>query len=151
MNRRMELDLMRLLHGDLPEERARDLRARMERDPELAEEYRRLQRSWEGLSLPSGTAVPAGFSQRVLARARAERGLSWSSAPGWVRATAAAALLAGTAVGIGVGGIWPLAETPPASAVTDVSAIDGSLAESYWQAMADFDNSGSTGSEEALP
>ena len=57
MNRRMELDLMRLLHGDLPEERARELRARMERDPGLAEELGRLRRTWEGLSLPP--AIPA--------------------------------------------------------------------------------------------
>jgi len=161
MNRRMELDLMRLLHGDLPEERARELRARMERDPELAEELGRLRRTWEGLSLPPRIPVPAGFSQRVLARARSEKtsglswssGLSWRSAPGWVRATAAAALIAGTAFGVGVGGAWPLAEpSPPSSQGT--SAIDGSLAESYWLAMEDLDDaggSGAGGSDEALP
>lgn len=158
MNRRMELDLMRLLHGDLPEERARELRARLERDPELVGEFRRLQRTWERLSLPPGAPVPPGFSQRILARARSEKvaALSWSSAPGWVRATAAAALVAGTAVGIGVGGVLPLREPavmPIAqeSPTNNETAIDGSLIESYWLAIDNLDDAGTSGSDEAWP
>lgn len=141
MNRRMELDLMRLLYGELPEEQARELRARMERDPALADAYRRLQRSWEDLSLPPAAPVPPGFAQRVAARARVERA---SPTPGWVRAAAAIALVIGTAVGVGVGERWPLRETAaPMAEVQGVeeepSAVDGSLAESYWTALEDLE------------
>jgi anti-sigma factor RsiW len=144
-----ESDLMRLLHGELPEGRARELRARLERDPELAEEYRRLRETWEGLVLPPPSPVPPGFSRRVMARARAERpeSLSLRGAPVWVRAVAAAALVAGTAIGIGVGGRLPLAgETPAVTAVkptvqTEETAqnedlmTDDSLAGSYWETV----------------
>ncbi|MES1244003.1 MAG: hypothetical protein ABUT39_20540, partial [Acidobacteriota bacterium] len=67
-----ESDLMRLLHGELPEAEARGLRERLERDPALAETYRRLRRTWEGLDLPPASPVPTGFSRRVMARARAD-------------------------------------------------------------------------------
>ena len=159
MNRRMESNLMRLLHGELPPEEARDLRARIERDPALREEYRRLRATWEGLSLPPSAPVPPGFAQRIAARARTEQaGLAWSLAPGWVRATAAAALVIGAAVGAGVGEIWPLGETKPAAVtqqadpqtVETAEAIDGSLAEGYWTAMDEL-NGGTSESEEALP
>jgi anti-sigma factor RsiW len=126
----LELDLMRLLHGELPEERARELRARMERDPALAEEYRRLQESWEGLALPPSAPVPPGFAQRVAARARAEQAVP---TPGWVRAAATLALILGTAVGVGVGGSWAPAEPE------EPSAVDGSLAESYLTTLEDLD------------
>lgn len=133
MNRRMELDLMRLLHGELPEERARELRARMEREPALAEEYRRLQASWERLDLPPAAPVPPGFAQRVAARARSEEA---APVPGWVRAAAALALILGTVVGAGVGGSWvpadPVQEEEP-------SAVDGSLAESYLTTLEDLE------------
>lgn len=125
MNRRMELDLMRLLHGELPEERVRELRAQMEREPALAEEYRRLQESWERLALPPTAPVPPGFTQRVAAHVRTEQAVP---TPSWVRVAAALALILGTAVGAGVGGSWtpvdPAQEEEP-------SAVDGSLAESY--------------------
>jgi len=159
MNRRMESNLMRLLHGELPSEEARDLRARIERDPALREEYRRLRATWEGLSLPPSAPVPPGFAQRVAVRARTEQaGLSLSLAPGWVRATAAAALVIGAAVGVGVGEIWPLGETKPAAVTQQADpqtletadAIDGSLAEGYWTAMDEL-NGGTSETEEALP
>ena len=130
MNRRMELDLMRLLHGELPEERARELRARMERDSALAEEYRRLQESWEGLALPPAAPVPPGFAQRIAARARAEQ---MAPTPGWVRAAAALALIVGTAIGVGVGGSWAPADPE------EPSAIDGSLTESYLTTLEDLE------------
>lgn len=138
MNRRMELDLMRLLHGELPEERARELRARMERDPALAREYRRLQESWEGLVLPPTAPVPPGFAQRVVAHARSEQA---APVPGWVRATAALALILGTVVGAGVGGSWPLPETARVETVEqeEPSTLEGSLAESYWTTIEDLE------------
>lgn len=128
---RMELDLMLLLHGELPEERARELRAQMEREPALAEEYRRLQESWENLALPPTAAVPPGFAQRVAAHAQAERS---APMPGWARAAAALALILGTALGAGVG--WT-----PADPVQDEEsvAVDGSLAEDYLTALEELE------------
>ncbi|HET9228914.1 MAG TPA: hypothetical protein VFR31_19710 [Thermoanaerobaculia bacterium] len=126
-----KLDLMRLLHGELPEERARELRARIERDPALAEEYRRLQRSWEDLALPPAAPVPPGFAQRVAARARSE---SSAPVPRWVRAAAALALVLGTALGAGVGRSWE-----PAPEQEEVSEVDGSLAESYLTALEELE------------
>ena len=128
---RMELDLMRLLHGELPEERARELRARMEREPALAEEYRRLQESWEDLALPPTAPVPPGFAQRIAAHARAGS----PSAPGWVRAAAALALILGTALGV-VGGSWAPAD--PAQE-EEAAVVDGSLAESYLTTLEDLE------------
>ncbi|HEX3125705.1 MAG TPA: hypothetical protein VH394_00085 [Thermoanaerobaculia bacterium] len=141
-----ESDLMRLLHGELPEAQARELRTRLESDPTLAEEYRRLRNTWEGLALPPPSPVPPGFSRRVMARARAERpaeGLSLRGAPVWVRAVAAAALVAGTAIGIGVGGRLPIAEEIPAvtqtvqseTAAQDDLSLEDSLAGSYWETV----------------
>jgi anti-sigma factor RsiW len=145
-----ESDLMRLLHGELPEARARELRERLERDPALAEEYRNLRRTWEGLALPPPSPVPPGFSHRVMARARADagnempaEGLTLRGAPVWVRAVAIAALMAGTALGIGVGGRLPLADETPAitpTVQTEETAqsddlIDDTLAGSYWETV----------------
>ncbi|HEY0782564.1 MAG TPA: hypothetical protein VGE98_08925, partial [Thermoanaerobaculia bacterium] len=82
-----EIELMRLLHGEMPEERARALRLRLDREPALAAVYRRLERSWEGLSLPEPAPAPPGFARRVVAelqRIRASDRLSWSLAPIWV-------------------------------------------------------------------
>jgi anti-sigma factor RsiW len=139
MNRRLELDLMRLLHGELPEERVRELRAQMEREPALAQEYRRLLESWEDLALPPTAPVPPGFAQRVAAHARTEQAVP---TPGWVRAAAALALILGTAVGAGVGGAWPLRETAQEVRTVDeeeLSAVDGSLAESYLTTLEDLE------------
>jgi hypothetical protein len=108
MNRAMDRELMRLLHGELPDEQARGLRERLEREPELAAAWARLERSWNGLELPPAAPAPPAFSQSVLARARRQSrqsgtSLSWGVAPAWVRASAAAALAAGLALGIGAG------------------------------------------------
>jgi anti-sigma factor RsiW len=163
----MELDLMRLLHGELPEEKARALRQRIAHDPALAEAWRRLEAGWEGLSLPPPAPVPPGFAGRVMARARAEgaerTGLSLHGAPAWVRATAAAALVAGTVLGIGVGaGVgerWPApaststpdgtaAEIADAESITDESySQDVSLAESYWEAVEGLSDEGGSSGE----
>jgi anti-sigma factor RsiW len=154
MTRGTEHDLIRLLHGELPPERARELRERLRREPELAEAYQRLERTWDGLSLPPASPVPAGFSGRVMAHARAQGPpgtLSWSSAPAWVRAAAAAALIAGAAAGVGVGRSWPSIET--AKTTTDssssgtVSALSDSeynLADGYWDAVEDATGATST-------
>lgn len=57
--------------------------------------------TWDGLELPPAPAVPPGFAHRVARAAEVER--ERASAPvlgaGWMRAAAAAALLAGIALG----------------------------------------------------
>ena len=145
MNRATEMELMRLLHGELPPERARELRVRLEREPELAEAWARLERTWKGLESPPPAPPPLGFAQRISARAREEAGaVSWDTAPGWVRAAAAAALAAGIALGAGAGR-WtsraPSIEVPheEVSAAADSGSsdlvFDDDLAGSYWNAL----------------
>jgi anti-sigma factor RsiW len=152
MTRGTEQELMRLLHGELPPERARELREQMAAQPELAGIYQRLERTWNGLELPPAAPVPAGFSGRVMAHARGlpspARSLSWSAAPAWVRAAAAAALIAGAALGVGAGRSWTASETASADSAATVSSLSGSeynLADGYWDVIEDATaaNSGS--------
>ena len=151
MNRATEIELMRLLHGELPAEQAGALRVRMEREPELAAAWARLERAWSGLELPPAAPAPPAFAQRVLAQARRQPGLSWSAAPRWARATAAAALAAGLALGLGLGagrqaGARPSQDTDNALAV---SAAGGgpSLAETYWDSLADLGDQADQGNQ----
>ncbi|HYU32816.1 MAG TPA: hypothetical protein VEW48_11695 [Thermoanaerobaculia bacterium] len=129
---------MRLLQGGLPPDRERALRARLEREPELAAAWTRLQRTWSGLELPPPAPVPPGFAQRVAARAREEAGAtSWGAAPGWVQAAAAAALVTGIALGAGAG-LWTGTRAPEdssSSVTVSDSLFDDNLAESYWSAL----------------
>jgi anti-sigma factor RsiW len=131
----LDIDLMRLLHGELPAERAGALRERLAREPALAASYRRAAGTWEGLTLPPAAPVPPGFSGRVMSRVRGAAAgglpagsLRWSTAPRWVRAAGAAALLAGALLGAGLG----------RGLVSDRDAPSGlpGLTESYW-AMVD--------------
>ena len=151
-----EQELMRLLHGELPPERARELRERLAAEPELAGAYQRLEQTWDGLDLPLAAPVPAGFAGRVMAHARSlpkpARGLSWSSAPVWVRATAAAALIAGATLGAGVGRSWPAAEKAStdssSAAVSSLSGSEYNLADGYWDVIEDATSSSTSGSAE---
>ena len=149
----MENDLLRLLHGELAPDETRELRARMRREPELAEAYGRLERTWQGLEPPPASPVPPGFAGRVMAQVRSQAApepFSWSAAPGWVRAAAAAALVAGAALGLGVGRSWPASPAPEANpvAVSASAEEDYSLAGSYWSVVEDATVSGT---EEATP
>jgi anti-sigma factor RsiW len=148
MTRGTDNDLTRLLHGELPAGEARELRERMLREPGLAAAYARLERTWSGLELPPAAPIPPGFTGRVMARVRSEKSpsaLSWTAAPGWVRATATAALLAGAALGIGVGRSWPAAEPPAMTAMAETATAalstpgneDLSLAAGYWSLVDD--------------
>jgi anti-sigma factor RsiW len=134
MTRGTEHDLMRLLAGELPESEARQLRARLRSEPELAADFERLEKAWTGLALPEPAPLPPGFSGRIMARVKSESpGLSWAAAPAWVRAAAAGALLAGAALGLGLGRSLPKSEEiSPAPQVSDVDEDALSLAESYW-------------------
>lgn len=156
MKRGTEYDLVRLLNGELTPEEARALRERIRSEPELAEAWRRLERTWAGLEPPPAMPVPPGFTGRVMTRVRSQPApgsLSWSSAPGWVKATAAAALMAGAALGLGVGRSLPMPEPQPA-AVSEVASDSisipsdnedhANLTESYWSLVED-----TTGSEES--
>jgi anti-sigma factor RsiW len=149
MTRSSEHDLMRLLHGELPADEARALRARIFAEPELTRAYRRLELTWQGLSLPPPAPAPPGFAGRVMAHVRrrsAAAPLTWSAAPRWARAAAAAALVAGAALGVGVGRSWPAVAPAAATAEpgaegssqTFLSAAgDASLADSYWSLVED--------------
>lgn len=138
-------ELMSLLRGELAADEARELRGRIRREPELAADFRRLEQTWNGLELPPPSPVPPGFTGRVMARVRGEKAfgsLSWGSAPGWVRATAAASLLAGALLGVGVGRSWPAADTPPTTegAIAGLKVSSGeelSLAAGYWSLIVD--------------
>jgi ferric-dicitrate binding protein FerR (iron transport regulator) len=172
MKRALETDLLRLLSGDLPPERARGLREQLARDPGLAAAFRRLERAWERLELPPAAAVPLGFSGRVMARVRempaprtaggaAPAGagtgkgvvpLSWAAAPTWVRASCAAALLCGVLLGAGLGARGTRGQWQARPAGAGVPA----LTESYWamveasESAAATDEAGSA-SAPALP
>ena len=100
MNRLPEIELMRLLHGDLPPERAFELKERLAREPELARELARLEATWERLELPPAAPAPRGFARAVVARAEGA-GL-WSAAPTRVRLLGGALLAAGLALGVGL-------------------------------------------------
>jgi len=143
-------ELMSLLRDELAPDEARELRARIRHDPELAAGFHRLERTWNGLEPPPPSPLPAGFTGRVMARVRDEkaaRSLSWSAAPNWVRATAAASLVAGALLGIGVGRSWPAADTSPAAegAIAGLKVSSGeelSLAAGYWNLIVDSTTGG---------
>ena len=145
-----EIELMRLLHGELPEAREHALRERLRREPELAAAYARLEGAWQALELPPSPAAPPGFAARLAARARqpAAAPLSWALAPAWVRATAAAALVAGLALGVGAGHLAGRPVFDEAAAIGGVGGVGGvggapepSLAEGYWELLGDLEGS----------
>lgn len=100
MNRLPEIELMRLLHGELSPERAFELHERLAREPELAEELRRLEATWDRLELPPAAPTPRGFARAVVSRAQS--GGLWRAAPTRVRATGFALLATGLALGVGI-------------------------------------------------
>ncbi len=143
-----QYEMMSLLRGELAAGEARELRARLGREPGLAADFHRLERTWNGLELPPPSPLPPGFTGRVMARVRGEGekaaagSLSWSAAPRWVRATAAASLVAGALLGIGVGRSWPAADASPTSegviaGLTVSSGEELSLAAGYWNLIVD--------------
>lgn len=135
-----ERELVRLIHGELPPERARRLAGEIERDPELAARHRRLAALWESLELPPPTPVPPGFAARVTARLPAEREAAppFGSAPVWVRWSGAAALALGLWVGVVAGG--ELSAAAPEAAEVEAAQLqavelEAELAESYLAAL----------------
>jgi len=144
----IEIALLRLLLGELPSEEAGALRERLDREPELAARYRDLEARWQGLTLPPPAPPLPGFDGRVMARVRAAARegapLSWSLAPTWVRAAAAAALVAGMALGAGLGRL-PAGRSPEALPNLALSERVP-LADSYWSVFEE-EPPGETGGE----
>jgi anti-sigma factor RsiW len=138
---RTEMDLIRLLHGELPAARARELEARLGREPELARRYGLLRERWDGLALPPPSPVPLGFTGRVMAHVESAAAsdtadtvtLSWSRAPLWVRAAAAAALVGGMALGAGLGLLPQRPNDAPPGTTSMGERVP--LADSYWSAV----------------
>ncbi len=127
-------DLLRQLRGELPAAEAAALDRRLEKDAELRAERDRLASAWTALDGAPAGPVPPGFSARVMARARAERGgdWSWGALPGWARLAAAAALVVGIAAGASaVAGAAP----GHGSEAAQWSLEDEALAESYLTAL----------------
>lgn len=112
--------LMRYLHGELPADEVRRLRAELARDPALQARLAELHRLWQGLQPSPPTPAPFGYVpklQRLAEKRRVETAtsaLGWGAAPPWARALAGAALLAGTALGVGLGRL-PQATVPTAT------------------------------------
>lgn len=90
---------------------------------------------WAALELPGAPAAPAGFARQVARAWGAERALAAAPILGaaWMRAAAAAALLAGIALGTTLSGVGDSSET--ASVATD-SWASVSLSEEYLRALA---------------
>jgi anti-sigma factor RsiW len=132
MDRKTTTQLMRLLHDELPEPVARELRDRLHREPELQRQFETLEQQWRGLELPDPQPAPPGFATRVMARARESK--DQGLAPAWWSHTLAgrattAVLLAG---GIAFGAI--LASPSEAEDWNEYLAAEP-MAESYWVAM----------------
>jgi len=153
MKHRLEVDLLRLLHGELQPEEADALRERLVREPQLAAAWQRLERVWEGLAPPPPAPVPLGFTGRVMARVHEARqegppetlgAISWSAAPTWVRASCAAALLAGVLLGAGLG-----SRGRPDDRLRGSESVPA-LTESYWE-LAEAPNGPSPPADAAAP
>lgn len=101
--------LMRYLHGELPAKDVRELRAELAKDPALQARLAELHRLWQGLQPSPPTPAPFGYLPKIqrLAEAKrttaATRVVGWGMTPPWVGALAAAALVAGVVLGVGLG------------------------------------------------
>lgn len=129
MDRKTSTDLMRLLHGELPEPEARQLRGRIEKEPELKRHYETLDSVWQSLELPEPEPLPLGFSSRVVASARETEDVGLAPAwwtHTWAGKATTAILLAG---GIVFGAI--LASPSEADEWSDYLTSEPSMAETY--------------------
>lgn len=129
------VDLIRLLHGELPPAEAKELSRRLAGEADLLATYRGLEKVWGGLGPDPGVAPRPGFATALLARARAERetsssetGFGWSIAPAWAKAVAVLALGIGAALGsllMSAGG--DPAAASAATSLSEEAAVSGQL------------------------
>ncbi len=137
MNRATETELVRLLHGELEEDRARQLQRQLEDDAELRAAYERLQATWQALELPATEPAPPGFATRVTAAAfetEADLVPPWFRNTLLGRAATAAALAGGILIGV-------LVASPQQSSAeyADFLSDEPSMAEGYWDVLDDAD------------
>ena len=127
----LERRLMRLLQTELPAAEAKVLERRVREEPAVAAVYDRLRESWQGLELAAVAPAPPELRRQTLERLRRVGSLaSWGPAPLWGRAAAAAALLAGIAVGSSA----VVAAAPPEGWVLDDGPA-ASVADRYWRTL----------------
>ena len=132
MSEQVELQLMRLLHGELSEPEALEWRRRIGAEPDLARRWAEVESLWSGIELPSTASADPGLRLEVKARLLRSRNpdSAWELSSPWSRLAAAAALTAGIGLGMTAAG---------GSAVAADEAlfnqVEPSLAESYWLAM----------------
>jgi hypothetical protein len=143
-------ELLRLLHGELPRERADALRQRLAVDETLRGEYAALERAWRAIGDDPAVLPRPGFSTAVAARARAEGAtLSWSLAPAWAKAAAVLALVAGAALG---SSLMVAGGDHPAAAATSETAVESAsltLADDYAAALQSSDSDAEDSRNEA--
>ena len=136
MKPEIERQLMRLLHGELPEEETAAWESRLTTDEELAAAFERMSELWSGLDLPR--SLPAGeeFTAAFWRRREKERSESivemWRLAPAWNRVFAAAVLVGGIGLGAMVGGT--VAASGNGSLLGE---LEPTLAETYWILLAE--------------
>jgi anti-sigma factor RsiW len=147
MDEARDRELLRHLAGRLAPAEEAALARRLAADPALVARLATLTATWRALAPAPAAAAPPAFAARVRARAAAERAsdgpTSWRLAPLWARATAAAALVAGVALGAALG--LPAAGPAPvggAGAELALPAAGTTLAESYWQLLDDAEADG---------
>ncbi len=138
MNRRDEKLLTRHLAGETTSAEESELAAKLAGDPELAMALARLRRAWTGLELPPPAPAPPGFAGRVRVRIA---GLSAAGeligpAPVWARVAAAAALVAGVALGAGVGALDRVDQTANDGALVGDDLGSDAIAGAYLEALA---------------
>lgn len=138
MDRQIRAEWLRLLHGELSDPAARQLREQIRNQPELEQAFLAVEQSWRNLELPPPAPAPPGFAARVMARARetTPNGL----APVWWKQTlagrfASAAVLAG---GIVLGAL--LATPSESEEWSGYLAEEPSWAESYLAEVAASDH-----------
>jgi anti-sigma-K factor RskA len=149
----LERRLVRRVSGELSAEEQAQLAEAIRQTPEAAVELDRLDEVWSGLELPPPAAVPPGFSGRVLARAlaagRPGSEADWSLAPGWARIVAVVALVAGLALGIGLGTVGEASGTTATVASSEGLWSDPGDGEAYWQAVGTDDTTPSPATPES--
>ena len=130
IDERDERTLLRRLCGELTADERRRLDARLAAEPALRAAAERLERQWNGLE-EAAPVAPAGCADEVMARLAADE----PEAPAWARLAAAAALVAGIALGVGV------ARVPPVDGLPDEIAGPPleTLADSYLAALAELE------------